>query len=514
MASHDDVAQRWANRILTPGRGALSSRNLHDSGDSIFSYGSHFEVGRILRDRKGNPTAWLLNGNTYSNTTSKHQAAVRGAVARTGLPTVTIPHAALGVAGIDLRTIEIVDVQRDWWTTTTVTKEEMPGRWEYDYACPIDGDRGGWQNTKTGEIVLRKDYSTPRPTIECDCVIDLPGPWAQGPWDGYCWERKWALSELREVHIRARHGAWEEFGAHRRRTGRKRVVSGQNGRTDWDLVDDPTAPLGYVFQRDVQRHWLGASLIKAQVPYQVQVKHAACGGTGVADEPWFIRAHVGRDQFVSGPLTEEQMRAAQEHNDRLMERNGGIRQPFGWLWELEAVVKHTECRGCGGRGRVPATRRRTAYFLSGFDENETRPSYFFCELPPKVHPTTVAEALETLKPTAVKLAEQAGREVRRQGDIFCIPMPGVTLRELKKQGGVHIKRPKLVEQDGRLTWDGPRPNLLGTNHEATEVVRLGDQTWARGTISHVPEGRRPDHKRTPLGREWHLIQKNTVPVSA
>lgn len=508
MASHDDVAQRWASRILYPGREALSSHNLHDRGDSIFSYGSHFEVGRILRDRKGNPTAWLLNGNSYSNTTSKHQGAVRNAVSRTGLPVVTIPHAALDVAGIDLRTIEIVHVQRDWWTSKTITREDKPGRWEYDYRHY--DDFGGWQNTRTGEIVLRSShYGEYAPKIECDHIIELPGPWAPGPWGGYCWEHKWALDQLREVHLRARHGAWEELGPSIRQTGRKRMVSGPNGRTDWEVVDDPTAPLGYVFEREVQRHWLGASLIKAQVPYQVRVKHQACGGTGVADEPWFILD--GRPAI--GPLTEEQMASVQESNDYRAKRNGGIPEPLGWPYTLDAVEKRTECRGCAGRGRVSATRRRTAYFLSGFDENETRPSYFFCELPPKVTPTTVAEALETLKPAAVKLAEQAGRDVKRQGDIFAIPMPGLTLRELKRQGGTHIKRPRAVVQNGHLVWTGERPNLLGTNHEATEIVRVGKQTYARGTITHNPEGRRPDHKRTPLGREWHLIQKNTVPTS-
>ena len=533
MASHDDVAQRWANRILNPGRDALSSHNLHDRGDSIFSYGSHFEVGRILRDRKGNPTAWLLNGNTWIGekdrpgmVTRRHQNAVRDAVARTGLPAVTIPHAALDVAGIDLRTIEIVDVQRDWWTTKTVTKEEMPGRWEYDYGCPADGDFGGWRNTKTDEIVLRTErWGGCAPKVECDCVIDLPGPWAPGLWDGYCWEHKRELDKLREVHIRARHGVWEEFGTHRRRSGRKRVVSGPNGRTDWDLVDDPTAPLGYVFQRDVMRHWLGASLIKAQVPYQIQVKHAECGGTGLADEPWFTSDWRGRGE---GPLSEESMDAMLRSFEREMDRyRAGYRAIEPVLhWGVPAPYVHTECRGCGGRGRVPAERRRTAYFLSGFDQNETRPSYFFCELPPKVRPATVEEALETLKPQAVKLAEQAGREVKRQGDIFAIPMPGVTLRELKKQGGVHVKRPRfIVPSTGELwsedyggtesgVWSGPRPNLLGTNHEATEIVLLGGQTYARGTITHNPAGRRPDHKRTPLGREWHMILKNTVPLGA
>ncbi|AYB70205.1 hypothetical protein SEA_ONEIAGILLIAN_95 [Microbacterium phage OneinaGillian] len=505
--THEDVARRWANRALHPGRDALRSNNLHDVGDSILSYGSHFEVGRILRDRKGNPVGWLLNGNTWSVTTSRHQGAVRTAVRNTGLPVVTIPHQALDAAGIDLRTVQIIDVQRDWTTERVITKRDANVRWEYEYD---HSDRGGWCNSLTGEFVARGPYwgsdAVRKPVVECDHALpDIPGPWKPG----YNYLLDMRRREAREIHERIHHGVWEEVLGRTRNTGRKSPMATKY--TPWEMVDDPEAPLGYVFERVVSRHWLGGSLIKAQVPYTVRQKHAACGGTGVAAEPWFTR---GQSVGI-GPLTEQQMQVAQDHSDFLMERNGGIRQPFGWstLYLIDVMIEHTECRGCSGRGSTRVERRRWAYFLSAFDENETRPSYFFCELPPKVHPTTVEEALETLKPAAVKLAEQMGRDVKRQGDIFAIAMPGVTLRELKAQGGVHIRKPKLVDRDGRTVFDGPRPQLLNTNHEATEVVLVGSQTYARGTIKHVPDFRRPDHRPTPLGKEWHLIQKNTVPVS-
>lgn len=484
--THEDVARRWANRALHPGRDALRSNNLHDVGDSIQSYGSHFEVGRILRDRKGNPVGWLLNGNTWSVTTSRHQSAVRTAVTGHGLPVVTIPHQALDSAGIDLRTVQIIDVQRDWFTERTITKRDGSVRWEYEHD---HSDRGGWRNTLTNEFVERQAYwgeGSTAPQIECEHTIVAPGPWHNESWN---WHRESAQRALHETHIRARHGVWEEVRGVTRNTGRKTPMATKH--IPWEMVNDPEAPLGYVFERDVRRHWLGGSLIRAQVPYTVRQKHAACGGTGVG-EVWFT--HVWRGDGI-GPLTEEQMQVELDRSDFLMERNGGIRQPMGW--KIDAYEEHRTCRGCSGTGSTRVERRRWAYFLSAFDENETRPSYFFCELPPKVHPTTVEEALETLKPAAVKLAEQMGRDVKRQGDIFAIAMPGVTLRELKAQGGRHEKQ----------------GNLLGTNHAATEVVYVGTQTYARGTIKHVPDFRRPDHRPTPLGKEWHLIQKNTVPVS-
>lgn len=486
--THEDVARRWVSRILTPGREALSSRNLHDRGDRIDSYGSHFEVGRILRNRKGEPVAWLLNGDRWPGVvTTRHQNEVLNAVRGTGLPRLTVPHSALESASIDRSSIEIVDVQEDWWTTTTITKEHLVGSWEYafDYSEPY-----GWRNSLTGEYREREGWES-APVEPCE--HDLPG--LIGPWaTGWNWERMQREEELRKVHQRLHHGVWEDVRPHRRNTGHRIAKFSTN--IAWELVDDPTAPLGYVFQREVMRHWLGASLFRAQVTYQAQVRHEDCNGTGVASEPWFT---WGRAIGI-GPLTEQDMyrhESGRAHEQRRFDR-GDISEMRPGSWYVDTANEHTHCRGCNGRGRVGVSRRRWAYFLSGFDTNETRPSYFLCELPPKARPTTVEEAYETLKPQAVKLAEQAGRDVKRQGDIFAIPMPGLTLRDLKAQGGRHEKRGML----------------LGTNHQASEVVRVGRQTYARGVLRHVPVGRRPDHKQLSVGREWHLIQKNTVPVGS
>jgi len=128
---------------------------------------------------------------------------------------------------------------------------------------------------------------------------------------------------------------------------------------------------------------------------------------------------------------------------------------------------------------------------------EPRPLYFLCELAKGVKPTTVAEAYLTLKPETVLLGEQMEREVRRQGDIFAVPL-SLDKRAIRKAGATFVKR----------------GNLLGTNHEATEVAFLpGGLTLARGVLYHNPRGRRPDHIRRPLGKSWHVITKNTVPIT-
>lgn len=150
---------------------------------------------------------------------------------------------------------------------------------------------------------------------------------------------------------------------------------------------------------------------------------------------------------------------------------------------------------------IPTMKRvsRTVTLLSDWDRNEpSGRGYFLCEIPGKV--STIEEAYEALKPQVVKDAEASGIEVKRQGDIFAIPLDEVTLREYRKRG-----------------WNLEKgAQLLTTNHVATDVLtppgKKVNHHLARGTLRHVPQGRRPDHVRVALGKTWHLIVKNTVPV--
>lgn len=305
MTSHHAVVDRWVDNILgKTDKAAPRGSRVFPDGDRIFSYGYHFELGRLLRTPKGAPRAFLLNGERYSSSTTGHQALVRGAAQRSGLPTAIIPYEALRAAGVDRDSIVPVDISQD-------RNEQIV-------------------HTSTTE----PDYYT--------SAVTQPDGSTLYTWFTY-------------------------------------------------------------------RHWLGESLVKARVD------------------------------------------------------------------------------------------KRTAYFLSGFDMQERTPLYFFCELPRKARPTTIAEAYEVLKPQAVKLAESVGRPVYRQGDIFAIPMASVDTRTLKRAGAVISKR-------------GP---LLKTNHVATEVAYLPDgTTLVRGVLYHVPAWRDPDHARRSLGKGWHVVIKNTVPTAA
>lgn len=69
------VAHLWANEKKESARGS----NLFFEGRSIYSYGYHFEVGRIVRNKCGEK-AYLLNDKYSSSSTCKHQRCVRSAI--------------------------------------------------------------------------------------------------------------------------------------------------------------------------------------------------------------------------------------------------------------------------------------------------------------------------------------------------------------------------------------------------------------------------------------------------
>jgi hypothetical protein len=511
MANYDDHSCRWVEVSMGwTDKPIFKNPRMPAERGRIFSYGSHFEIARLLRDSKDQPSLFLINGDRFSNTTSKHQAAVRGAITRRAghVPQVTIPFSALDAANIIHSTVQIVESTSDWWEERSEDRTEFPAeaKWEYEERT---ADRGGWQNSLTGEFKPRPEGShyggMPRRDTCDECVTEPRLAW--NPDDRDKAYRDYAQAKRdHEAHVRFRHGEWEEVRHQIRNTGRK-VVRNRRGWVEWEIIDDPDAPLGYVFTRTWQRHWLGASLIRAQVQYRGRAKCRPCQGTGVV-EPY---SEQFADDVGYGPLTRRQDEYAYSQGVYVqrLETNDYI----GRHRTVAATRMVTRCPDCGGSRWVRRTRQRWAYFLSAFDENEARPSYFFCELPPKVRPTTVAEAFETLKPQAVKLAEELGREVQRQGDIYWIPMPDLDLRSLKEQGGRHIRRKVVLEP--RMHWlDGVDPSVLSTNHTATEQVRVGRLTYARGTLRHEPSGRRPDHARIRLGdgKTWGLVVKNTVPI--
>lgn len=69
------VAHLWANEKKESANGS----NFFFEGESIYSYGYHFEAGRIVRNKRGEK-AYLLNNEYYSTSTSAHQGYIYGAI--------------------------------------------------------------------------------------------------------------------------------------------------------------------------------------------------------------------------------------------------------------------------------------------------------------------------------------------------------------------------------------------------------------------------------------------------
>lgn len=429
MASYYNNVDLYVDRVL--GREARKERsgNIFSQGDKIYSYGHHFELGRLLRGKKGEPRLFLLNGDRYSVTTGRHQSELRSAVERSGVPSVIIPFETLDAAGINYDDVELVHATAD----THETKEHR------SYVEPAGSV---WR-----DVPIRKSIPYTEAEIEAYVAKENADAlksyedrikWAQENPDGYY--AKYPPKEPKVLTVEEVKGpTYSPLVHYNVVVGHERRL--YHGRSTSDTIDVSTeADTGRtLYTWTTYRHWLGESVIRAKLTTDFWAKCPNC------------------------------------------------------------KVKDQGCGICYGRRQVRRSQTRTAYLLSGFDHQEfPRRVYFLCELPKGAKPTTVAEAYEALKPDVVKMAEQMGRTVRRQGDIFAIELRDTTKKRLWKQGARFERR----------------GNLFGTNHEATETAYLPDgTTLVQGLLYHNPDGRDPDHRRVKVGEHWHIVVKNTVPVT-
>lgn len=79
-----DVAHLWAHQSQSEAR--TPSSNFYFRGKSIYSYGRHFEIARILEEK-----VVIMTNQSYSNTTSKHVHYVRMAIPY-DVKVITVPY--------------------------------------------------------------------------------------------------------------------------------------------------------------------------------------------------------------------------------------------------------------------------------------------------------------------------------------------------------------------------------------------------------------------------------------
>ena len=74
---YDELASVWLSQSQDTGRSP--GERMYFSGDTIYSYGSHFPIARLFDSPNGEPVI-LFTTRSYSNTTSKHVRVVQQAV--------------------------------------------------------------------------------------------------------------------------------------------------------------------------------------------------------------------------------------------------------------------------------------------------------------------------------------------------------------------------------------------------------------------------------------------------
>jgi hypothetical protein len=86
------IPHLWAHRTQDKARNRQG--NLYFTGDTIYSYGSHFPIARHVTNDAGE-RAVLLTTAAYSVTTSSHRSAVRSAIP-SGIPVFHVPNVCHG----------------------------------------------------------------------------------------------------------------------------------------------------------------------------------------------------------------------------------------------------------------------------------------------------------------------------------------------------------------------------------------------------------------------------------
>lgn len=470
------VFSRWADAVRenawpTNGKGrelSMDGSSVLADLSTIYSYGRHFPMAQVIRNKNGTVRLILVNGDTASVTTSQHQSACRATVQGMGYPFVIIPFSALDAASIERDSIELVEARPDRNETRQHRSEEPPGT-----SHPTMDD-------PEGATVVQESYLY-NGTLDIETNL-YHVPAGGGRWMTYGPNRETDPDNVTRSDEQpypeppssaTDYDAWTEWRARYRQHASVKVAQRVPlqvpnpdrvyvGRSNWNTAercDDG------VWRWETHRHWLGDSCFRARVTERTMVTE---WGPAVESgrQAWDLGYHALRSGLHP------------EHG----------RSPYpngGWAVNTHERVK-----------------RRRAYFLSSFDYNEAQPLYFLCELPRKGRPASVEEAYELLKPPEVLAAEAQGLEINRQGDVFAIACPELTNKDIRSM----LRRGERIVK---------RRHVLGTEHSTSEVALCKDGlTFGKGTMYHdVSWPRERDHARRRMadGKTWHLLVRNTVP---
>lgn len=130
----------------------LRRANIFMQDSVLYSYGHHFEIGRLVRHPVTGAERGLaiLNGDRSSHTTTRHQADTRWALNTRAIASVIIPFEALSAAGIVTDTIRPIHVERDRFESTHHRADQPPaGMIDRDTGQRMlrHGDENSWIHT-------------------------------------------------------------------------------------------------------------------------------------------------------------------------------------------------------------------------------------------------------------------------------------------------------------------------------------------------------------------------------
>jgi hypothetical protein len=185
MTSNFDIVRRFvdyhtgnASRLLRSQCGSVYV-NPSDTRE-ILSWGRHFPLTRIMGET--GDRWWLLNGDRYSTSTSRHQRIVRDECHRSGLPVAILPFSALGAAGIDPDSIRVIDQLAE----TTITRSRTSAwladvpkwlRWDESRRAPDGLFHWDAYEHRLGACLFAADYLRHIRTVEID---EADGDWRLG----------------------------------------------------------------------------------------------------------------------------------------------------------------------------------------------------------------------------------------------------------------------------------------------------------------------------------------------
>lgn len=399
------------------------------------------------------PNMVWLNGDRSSHSTSRHQGELRTVLRRNpSAQVIIVPGTALGAAQLDYRTIKPVDVHPDAWEYTLHKADTPPA-----------------------------DMRTERKHSERDCNIYA----AFGDSSG--WDPWWQVAD-------------DAVGWISTENGRQTVVMDADCQYSWHTA----------------RHWLGDAVFTAR-PFQDET------------ERWFISSFDRQEStplyflsqlphpvvtFEDGieALAPESVKTARDIG------RGVVRQ--GDMFAIAMDVTTRQLRKQGAQ----FTRRHASIEWVPWAKQA-------------IAKEAAVDAVKTTMPTApVRQWATPGtpdyREEAQKLYNSWLAAEDAWYTELAKRCAFHYRElwPNGATRHTLQVFKPSRTHhttrnvegasLMGTAHTATEVATMPNgMQYARGCFYHEPaiiNDRRPaDHTRRRLGngRIWHLITKNTVPVS-